>query len=131
MKKVGILINTNDPETCWVAVHYATFHLDGHNDTNIFFVESGTKYREFCTDKHDFAYILENFIRAGGRVYDCENREHLKYSLIEQFTPELTMNDIADICNNNAFLSIMTSDIYIKEFKRIVHHDTGINSAKM
>ena len=40
-KKVGIVIASNDPETCWVAIRYASFHLMEQKNVNIYFVESG------------------------------------------------------------------------------------------
>ncbi len=119
-KKVGIVIATNDPETCWVAIRYASFHLAEKNDTNIFFVDSGLKYQDMCNEKYDFIKLLEDFIQAGGNIYTCANRELLKTHLKELFLPMLSMEDINSICDNDIFQSMMTENAYIREFKRVL-----------
>ena len=119
-KKVGIIIATNDIETCWVAMRYASFHLMEHANVNIYFIDSGLKYKNICDDKYDVVKLTENFIRSGGQIYMCDDRENLKACLTDHFVPLLKKKDIISICDDDNFISIMTKEVYLREFKRII-----------
>jgi len=60
--KIGIIIFTNDRDTCFMAIRYAGFHLSENKDVSIYFVDSGLQY-----DKDDdnrvplkIAHFIEN-----------------------------------------------------------------------
>jgi peroxiredoxin family protein len=120
MKKVGIVIASNDPETCWVAIRYAAFHLMEQKNVKIYFVDSGLKYQDMCDEKYDVAEIVKSFIQSGGQVYMCDDRSNLKTYLMEHFSLYLNKKDIADISDHDGFQSIMTKDVYVRVFKRVL-----------
>ena len=119
-KKVGIVIATNDPETCWVAIRYATFHLMEQKNVKIFFVDSGVKYKDIRDGKYDVVKLVEYFTQAGGQVYTCDDREKLKTCLMKHFVPMLTKKNIVNISDNDNFQSVMTKNVYVREFKRVI-----------
>ena len=119
-KKVGIIISTNDIETCWVAVRYASFHLMEQAHVYIYFVDSGLKYKNICHEKYDVVKLTDNFTSSGGEIFMCDDRENLKVWLTEHFFPLLRMKDIISICDDDNFISIMTKEVYLREFKRII-----------
>lgn len=119
-KKVGIIIATDDPETCWVAVRYANFHLMEQKNVKIFFADSGVRYKDMRGGKYDIVKLTEHFTQAGGQVYVCDDREKLKTCLMKYFVPPLTKKEIVNISDNDRLQSLMTKNIYIREFKRII-----------
>ena len=119
-KKVGIIIASNDPETCWVAIRYASFHLIEQKDVNIYFVESGLKYENMREGKYNAVRLVEHFTAAGGRVYMCDGREKLTNYLISHFGSSLNKKEIIGISEDDKIQSIMTENAYIREFKRVI-----------
>ena len=119
-KKVGIIIATNDIETCWVAVRYASFHLMEQANVKIYFVDSGLKYKKICDEKYNVVKLTENFVRSGGQIYMCDDREYLQICLTEHFVPPLNQKDIISICEDDHFINMMTEALYLREFKRII-----------
>lgn len=119
-KKVGIIIATNDPETCWVAVRYASFHLVEYEDVKIYFVDSGLQYKDICDIKYNVIKLVEYFCQLGGKVYMCEDRERLNAYLMSHFFPFIRKNDIESISHDDKIQSIMTENTYLREFKRVI-----------
>ncbi|MDD5438989.1 MAG: hypothetical protein PHS37_02250 [Candidatus Omnitrophica bacterium] len=120
MQKVGIVIASNDPETCWVATRYAAFHLREQKDVKIYFVDAGLKYRDMCEEKYDVVKIVKSFIQSGGQVYVCDDRERLKAYLMEHYFLYLNKKDIVDISDDDRFQSMMTKDAYVRVFRKVL-----------
>jgi len=119
-KKIGIVIASNDPETCWVAVRYAAFHLLEQKSVSIYFVDSGVNCKDMHSEKYDIKKLLEYFRRSGGQVYMCDNREILKSLLMNHFCSLLAKKEIVRMSDDDKIQSIMTENVYIREFKRII-----------
>lgn len=119
-KKIGIVIASNDPETCWVAIRYAAFHLMEQKDVKIYFVDSGLKYQDICDEKYDAVKLVRSFTQAGGQIYMCDDRENLKTYLMSHFSHCLNKKDVIYISDDDRFQSVMTRDVYIREFKRVI-----------
>ncbi len=119
-EKVGIVIATNDSETCWVAIRYATFHLMEQKDVKIYFVDSGLKYKDMRDGKYNIVKLVECFTQAGGQVYLCDDREKLKACLISHFSLLLNKKDIVSMSDDDKFQSVMTESAYLREFKKVI-----------
>ena len=117
--KTGIIIMTNDPETCWVAMRYAGFHLMEQKNVKIFFVDSGVKYDDLSHNRFNIQVMAGTFMEAGGVIEVCEGREMLKAALHKYFDSLLSTDEIMNICEDK-FQSMMTKNVYVREFKRIV-----------
>jgi len=120
MKKVGIVIASNDPETCWVAIRYAAFHLMEQKDVKIYFVDSGLRYEDISEKKYNVSKLLEGFTKDGGKVYMCNDRDNLKSHLMNNFSQLLNRKEIISISDDDKIQSIMTEYAYIREFKRVL-----------
>ena len=120
IKKVGIIIATNEPENCWVAIRYASFHLMEQKDVKIYFVDSGVGYENMRDGKYNAANLVHHFTQAGGQVYMCADREDLKAYLIRHFCPLLNKKEIVSMSDDDKVQSIMTENAYIREFKRVI-----------
>jgi len=117
--KIGIIIASDDAETCWVALRYATFHLMQHKEVRVFFVDSGIKYQQITLGKFNILDGAEKFKQAGGLIYVCENREKLKEYLRKYFVPMVPYEDVLNISYDDNFRSIKTGNVYIREFKKV------------
>jgi hypothetical protein len=69
--KVGVIISSNDAETCWNALRYANFCLAQKDETKVFFMGKDVEYRKIGTDKFNAVEQADKFLKNGGRIYAC------------------------------------------------------------
>jgi len=75
---VGIIISSNDAETCWVALRYATFHLMQHDQVKVFFVDSGREYPQITSTKFNISEEVEKLKQAGGLIFVCDSKREVR-----------------------------------------------------
>ena len=114
---VGIIISSNDAETCWVALRYATFHLMQHDEVKVFFVDSGRGYRQITSSKFNILEEVEKIKQAGGLIFVCDNKEKLEEYLIKYFVPFMSQKEAVRISTNDWFRSVKTYNVYIRKFR--------------
>jgi len=51
LRNFGVIISSNDAETCWNALRYANFSLDQKDEVKVFFMGKGVEYQKISTDK--------------------------------------------------------------------------------
>ena len=69
--KLGIIVNTNDPETAWNALRLGNEALSGGNETTIFLLGSGVEIVNIKDKTFDVAGTLEKFLKSGGDLLSC------------------------------------------------------------
>jgi hypothetical protein len=116
---VGIIVSTNDAETCWVALRYATFHLMQHDEVKVFFVDSGRGYRQIASSKFNISEGVEKFRQAGGLVFVCDSRGKLEEYLKKYFVPFISHEEAVDIITDDRFRSVRTCSAYIRNFRKV------------
>lgn len=114
--KVGIIIATNDHDTCFLAIRYAAFNLMEKKDVRIYFVDSGLEYNKSHDRKYNLSKLLDDFVKSGGKCYKAKSRETLKNHLASHFDRLINVKQIESICYDDKFQSIMTKDTYIRKF---------------
>ncbi len=67
--KLGVIISSNDAETCWNVLRYANFCLEQKDEVKVFFMGKGVEYQKISTDKFDTLEQAENFVQSGGKIY--------------------------------------------------------------
>ena len=117
--KVGIIISSNDAETCWVGLRCATFHLMQHDEVKVFFVDSGRGYRQITSSKFNILEKVEKLNQAGGLIYVCDSKEKLEEYLKKYFVPFISPKEAVDISTDDRFKSIRTCNIYIHNFRKV------------
>ena len=113
---VGIIISSNDAETCWIALRYATFHLMQHDEVKVFFVDSGREYPQITSTKFNISEEVEKFKQAGGLIFVCDSKEKLEEYLKKYFVPFISHKEAVDISTDDRFRSVKTCNIYIRNF---------------
>lgn len=95
--KIGIIISTNDAETCWNAIRYGNFALKQGDEVKIFFMGKGVEYQKISTDKFNTLEQAEKFIQSGGKIYACGSCIKSREQEASEMCPISTMKDMYDI----------------------------------
>jgi uncharacterized protein involved in oxidation of intracellular sulfur len=95
--KLGIVIATNDAETCWNALRYANYALGQKDAVKIFFMGKGVEYQKMRTEKFDAAGQADMFLKAGGKIYACGTCIKSREQEGSEMCPISTMKDMYDI----------------------------------
>ncbi len=95
--KIGIVIASNDAETCWNALRYANFALAQKDDVKVFFMGKGVEYQQISMDKFNTIEQAEKLIQAGGKIYACGSCIKSREQEGSDLCPISTMKDMYDI----------------------------------
>ncbi|MDP8201830.1 MAG: hypothetical protein P9M11_06765 [Candidatus Tenebribacter burtonii] len=113
---IGIIISSNDAETCRIALQHAIFHLMQNDEVKVFFVDSGREYFQANSTKFNVSEEAEKFKQAGGLIYICDSKKKLEEYLKKYFVPLISNKTAVDISTNDEFRSIKFENIYIRNF---------------
>jgi sulfur relay (sulfurtransferase) complex TusBCD TusD component (DsrE family) len=95
--RIGIVISSNDAETCWNAIRYANFALGQKDEVKIFFMGKGVEYQNISTDKFKTVEQAEDFVKSGGKIYACGSCIKLRNQAGTEMCPINTMKDMYEI----------------------------------
>ncbi len=95
--KTGVVISSNDAETCWNAIRYANFALGQKDEVKIFFMGKGVEYQKISTDKFNTIEQAEKFIELDGKIYACGSCIKSREQEDSDMCPLSTMKDMYDI----------------------------------
>ena len=95
--KIGVVISSNDAETCWNALRYANFCLGQKDEVKIFFMGKGVEYQKVSTEKFNTVEQVEKFMRSGGVIYACGSCMKSREQEGSEMCPVSTMKDMYDI----------------------------------
>jgi len=63
--KLGIVISSNDAETCWNALRYANFAIGQKDEVKVFFMGKGVGYRKVSAEKFNTMEQADKFLKSG------------------------------------------------------------------
>ena len=95
--KIGVIISSNDVETCWNALRYANFSLGQKDAVKVFFMGKGVEYQKVCTDKFNTVEQADKFMKAGGMIYACGTCIKSREQEGSEMCPISTMKDMYEI----------------------------------
>ena len=95
--KVGIIISSNDAETCWNALRYGNFCLSQKDQVKVFFVGKGVEYQKICTEQFNAVDQADKLMQAGGKVYACGSCIKSRDQAESYICPLSTMQDMYEI----------------------------------
>jgi sulfur relay (sulfurtransferase) complex TusBCD TusD component (DsrE family) len=95
--KIGVIISSNDAETCWNALRYANFSLGQKDKVKIFFMGKGVEYQKISTDKYNINEQAKIFLQAGGNIYACGTCIKSREQESSEMCPISTMKDMYEI----------------------------------
>ncbi len=95
--KIGIVISSNDVETCWNALRYANFAIGQKDEVKVFFMGKGVEYQKISVDKFNTVEQAEKFMQAGGKIYACGTCIKSREQEGSEMCPINTMKDMYEI----------------------------------
>ncbi len=95
--KIGVIISSNDAETCWNALRYANFCLGQKDEVDVFFIGKGVEYQKVSTDKFNTIEQANKFLRSSGKIYACGTCIKSREQEGSEMCPISTMKDMHEI----------------------------------
>ena len=69
--KLGIIVNTKDPETAWNALRLGNEALSAGNEVKVFLLGSGVELTNINHETFDVPGVLKKFLDSGGNLLAC------------------------------------------------------------
>ncbi len=98
--KLGIIVNTNDPETAWNALRLGNEALAGDNETSMFLLGSGVEVVSAKDKTFDIAGILKKFLNNGGNLLACGTCLELRHQQAG-VCPISTMSQLVEMISDS------------------------------
>ena len=95
--KIGVIISSNDAETCWNALRYANFALGQKDEVKTFLTGKGVEYQSISTEKFNTIEQAEKFLQAGGKILACGTCIKSRNQQDSEMCPISTMKDMYEI----------------------------------
>ena len=95
--KIGLIISSNDAETCWNALRYANFALGQKDAVKVFLAGKGVEYQSISTDKFNTIEQAEKFLQGGGKILACGTCIKSRNQEGSEMCPISTMKDMYEI----------------------------------
>jgi uncharacterized protein involved in oxidation of intracellular sulfur len=95
--KLGIIISTDDAETCWNALRFASFGLKQGDEARVFLIGRGVDYQRDSSGKFNTTAQGEDFLKAGGEIFACGTCIKSRSQEGSELCPISTMKDLYDI----------------------------------
>ncbi|MBI2429635.1 MAG: DsrE family protein [Ignavibacteriales bacterium] len=69
--KLGIIIETNEPEKAWNAVRFGNTALKQRHEVKIFLMSAGVEIESIVHEKYNAKKQIDEFIQNNGIVFAC------------------------------------------------------------
>jgi sulfur relay (sulfurtransferase) complex TusBCD TusD component (DsrE family) len=69
--KIGIMIETNEPEKAWNGVRFGNSALKQGNDVKIFLMSAGVEIESITQEKYNAKKQIDDFVKNKGVVLAC------------------------------------------------------------
>ena len=69
--KLGIVLNTINPETAWNALRLGSKALDAQHEVSMFLLGDGVEIEDIKDGKFDVAGALNSYLDSGGKLLTC------------------------------------------------------------
>ena len=95
--KIGVIISSNEAETCWNALRYANFALTQKDEVKVFFMGKGVEYQKVSTDKFNTVEQAGKLLKSGGKIFACGTCIKSREQEGSEMCPISTMKDMYEI----------------------------------
>jgi uncharacterized protein involved in oxidation of intracellular sulfur len=95
--KIGVIISSNDVETCWNALRYANFCLGQQDEVKVFLTGKGVEYQKISTEKFNTIEQAEKLLQGGGKILACGTCIKAREQKESNLCPINTMKDLYEI----------------------------------
>lgn len=77
--KLGIVINTNNPETAWNALRLGDTALSAGHKVSVFLLGSGVEVENIVDETYDVAGLIKKFAAGKGSLLGCGTCMRLRH----------------------------------------------------
>ena len=77
--RLGIIINTNNPETAWNALRLGSTALDEGHKVSVFLIGSGVEIEKIKDERFDVSELLQKFVRRKVSLLGCSTCMGLRH----------------------------------------------------
>ena len=95
--KIGIVLNTKEPETLWNALRFGTTALLGGHEVKAFLLGSGVEIQEIHDVKFDVSSQAQKFLSVGGKLKACGTCLKMRKMDSIELCPIASMSDLLSI----------------------------------
>ncbi|OGX32901.1 MAG: sulfur reduction protein DsrE [Omnitrophica WOR_2 bacterium RIFCSPLOWO2_02_FULL_50_19] len=95
--KIGVIISSNDAETCWNALRYANFSLGQKDEVKVFLTGKGVEYQKVSNEKFNIIEQADKFLKSGGKIYACGTCIKAREQEGSEMCPISTLKDMYEI----------------------------------
>ncbi len=95
--RIGVIISSNDAETCWNALRYANYSLGQEDEVKIFLMGKGVEYEKVSNEKFNTIEQAEKFLAANGKIFACGTCIKSRQQKESELCPISTMKDMYEI----------------------------------
>ncbi|NCN39477.1 MAG: sulfur reduction protein DsrE [Candidatus Aenigmarchaeota archaeon CG_4_10_14_0_8_um_filter_37_24] len=95
--KLGIIISTNDAETCWNALRYANYGLKQKYIVQVFLIGKGVEYLKVSSDEFNTQEEAEKFQNGGGTIFACGTCVKARGDKDSKLCPISSLKDLDDV----------------------------------
>jgi|SRR5579864_3858932 len=92
--KLGVILSTNDPETCWNALRFANFSLKQKDQVRVFMNGKGVEFQKISTAKFDSVGQADAFLKGGGKIDACGTCMKSREQAESEMCPLSTLKDL-------------------------------------
>lgn len=95
--KVGIIIETNNPEKAWNGVRFGNAVINNGHESKIFLMGAGVEIESIKHEKYDISVQLQKFAKSGGILLACGTCVKSRKQKETDVCPISTMNDCVEL----------------------------------
>ncbi len=98
--KLGIIVNTNDPEKAWNALRLGNEALAAGNETDLFLLGSGVEIVSIKNKVFNVTGALKKFLNNGGNLLACGTCLELRHQEAG-VCPISTMSELVEMISDS------------------------------
>lgn len=95
--KIGVIINTDEPETVWNALRFATTALLGEHEVKTFLLGKGVEIESIRSGRFNIQEQIQMYIENSGRLFSCGSCLKIRQMQGSEVCPVSTMHDMLHI----------------------------------
>jgi len=95
--KIGIILNTNEPETIWNAFRFGVTALISNHDVKIFLLGNGVECEDIKDKKFNVKEQIKYFIKNKGQILACGTCLKIRQKEESKVCQISTMDDMLNL----------------------------------
>ena len=99
--KLGIIINTRDPETAWNALRLGSTALDEGHKVSVFLIGSGVEIEKIRDDKFDVTELLKKYSRQKVSLLGCATCMGIRHQEEAGVILKSNLNDLVKMIDDS------------------------------